>query len=230
MSQHIEKCVCCGSKNIISTTVLWQSLINDWQISQPEVDYINKQQGLHCNDCKSNLRSMTLANSLMRCFNYKGLFKNFVQEEKIRNLKILEINEAGSLTFFLSQIFGHTLKIYPEIDMMNINYSDMSFDVVIHSDVLEHIKYPLRALSECYRVLKVGGYCAFTVPIIVDRLTRSREGLSPSYHGSGENYSDLLVYTEYGCDVWKQVIQVGFQECRLYSLEYPSAQALIGIK
>ncbi len=230
VSEYIKKCVCCGSENITSTTVLWQSLINEWQISNQEIDYINKQQGLHCSDCKSNLRTMVLATSIMKFFNYQGLFKNFVQEDSIKDLKILEINEAGNLTFFLSQISEHTLKIYPEIDMMNIDYPDRYFDIVIHSDVLEHIKYPLRALSECYRILKIGGGCAFTVPMIVDRLTRRREGLPPSYHGSGQNYSDFLVYTEYGCDVWKHIIESGFQECRLYSLDYPAAQAWVGVK
>lgn len=84
--------------------------------------------------------------------------------------------------------------------------------------------------SECYRVLKCGGYCAFTVPIIVDRPTTSREGLPPSYRGCGDNRPDYLVYTEYRCDAWKQTIQAGFQECRLFSIDYPSDQALVAVK
>lgn len=85
-------------------------------------------------------------------------------------------------------------------------------------------------LSECCRVLKSDDFCSFTIPMIVDRVTISREGLPPSYHGSGEEKSDLLVYTEYGCDAWKHVIKAGFQECRIFSLEYPSAQALVAVK
>jgi SAM-dependent methyltransferase len=142
----------------------------------------------------------------------------------------IEINEAGSLTRFLTQLPGHTLKVYPELDIMGMALADLSFDLVIHSDVLEHIKHPIRGLSECYRVLKYSGYCAFTVPIIVDRLTASREGLPPSYHGCGDNRPDYLAYTEYGCDAWKHFIQAGFQECRLFSIDYPSAQALVGVK
>ncbi|MBW4576930.1 MAG: methyltransferase domain-containing protein [Aphanothece sp. CMT-3BRIN-NPC111] len=172
---------------------------------------------------------MILARSIMKCLNYEGLFKNFIKQEKLQKLKVLEINEAGNLTSFLSKWPGHTLKAYPEINMMCINYPDMYFDLVVHSDVLEHIKYPVRGLSECYRVLKQGGYCAFTVPMVVDRLTVTREGLPPSYH-SGEKRQDFQVYTEYGCDDWKQLIQAGFQECRIFSLEYPSAQALVGVK
>ncbi|MBD2774695.1 class I SAM-dependent methyltransferase [Iningainema tapete] len=223
-------CYCCGSSNLKSQDVLWQELIDEWRIARYEVEYINRQQGLHCLECYSNLRSMALAVSIMRCFGYKGLFKDFVKQPKIQDLQILEINEAGSLTQFLSGIPGHTLKVYPDIDMMNINLADTSFDLVVHSDVLEHIQHPIRGLSECYRVLKPGGFCAFTIPMIVDRLTVYRAGLPPSYHGSKENKSDFLVHTEYGCDAWKHVIQAGFQECRIFSLEYPSAQAFVAVK
>jgi SAM-dependent methyltransferase len=223
-------CFCCGSSKIEAHDVLWKELTDEWQISNYEVKYINKQQGLYCVECQSNLRSMTLALSIMRCFGYKGLLKDFVREKQYQNLQILEINEAGSLTRFFTELPGHILKVYPELDMMSMTLADLSFDLVIHSDVLEHIKHPIRGLSECYRVLKYGGYCAFTVPIIVDRLTASREGLPPSYHGCGDNRPDYLVYTEYGCDAWKHAIQAGFQECRLFSIDYPSAQALVGVK
>jgi SAM-dependent methyltransferase len=224
-------CCCCGSSNFTNHDVLWQELINQWRISSYEVEYINRQQGTTCTECNSNLRSIALAFAIMRSLNYTGLFKDFVKEEKVQHLQILEINEAGNLTQFLQQIPGHYLSSYPESDMMNLKFQDMSFDLILHSDVLEHIKYPIRALSECYRVLKPSGYCAFTIPIIVDRLTTSREGMQSSYHGSPDNLqNDLIVHTEYGCDSWIQVMKAGFQECRLFSVEYPSAQALVAVK
>ena len=223
-------CYCCGSTHFKLNEILWKELIDEWRLSDYEVNYINRQQGLSCQVCQSNLRSMALAMSIMRCFEYKGFFVDFVKEEKTKKLQILEINEAGGLTKFLAELPGHNLKFYPEIDLMNMMIADKSVDLVVHSDVLEHIKHPVRGVSECYRVLKSGGYCAFTIPMIVDRLTVSREGLKPSYHGSGEHKPDFLVYTEYGCDAWKHVIQAGFQECRLFSIEYPCAQALVAVK
>ena len=224
-------CFCCGSSTLKLETVLWQELIDQWRISSYEVDYINRQQGLFCLNCKSNLRSMTLARAIMKCFSYEGYFKDFVKQNQLQKLRILEINEAGSLTKYLSQLSGHTLATYPQIDMMCLPFLDNSFDLVVHSDTLEHINNPVKALSECYRVLKPKGICSFTVPIIIDRLTRSREGLPPSYHGSPkQKKADFLVHTEYGSDAWKQVIEAGFDECRIYSLEYPSAQAMVGVK
>ncbi len=224
-------CYCCGSeKKFNFQKVLWKELIEEWRISDYEVEYINRQQGEHCQDCGSNLRSQALAFAIMKCFGFKGIFQDFVREKQFQSLQVLEINEACSLMQFLQQMPGHQLKTYPQLDMMNMNIADMSFDLVIHSDVLEHVEYPVTGLSECHRILKPGGYCAFTVPIVIDRLTISRVGMSPSYHGSGDNKSDYLVRTEYGCDAWKQVIQAGFQECRIFSINYPAAQAMVAVK
>ena len=97
---------------------------------------------------------------------------------------------------------------------------------------MEHVPDPIAALSECCRLLKPGGRLAFTVPIIVDRLTRSQQNSPPSYHGypEDERRSDFMVHTEYGTDLWKQVMQAGFSECRIIGLEYPSAIALVAMK
>jgi ubiquinone/menaquinone biosynthesis C-methylase UbiE len=115
--------------------------------------------------------------------------------------------------------------------MMRMPYADGSYDLVVHSDTLEHVPEPITALAECYRVLAPGGFCAFTVPMIVDRLTRSRAGLPPSYHGNPDEQSpDFMVQTEYGCDAWKHLFLAGFQECRLMTPEFPSALALVGAR
>jgi ubiquinone/menaquinone biosynthesis C-methylase UbiE len=115
--------------------------------------------------------------------------------------------------------------------MTNLPYPDQTFDLVVHSDTLEHVPKPIEGLSECYRVLVPGGYCAFTIPIIVDRMTKNREGLPPSHHGNAEQRSaDLLVQTEYGCDAWKHLIVAGFKECRLITPEFPSALAFVGAR
>lgn len=231
MVQPIGKCNCCGSESLASTSVLWKSLIEEWRLAPSEVAYVDRQQGFHCAECRSNLRAMALAMAVMGSFNYEGLFKDFVAQKHVQKLSVLEINEAYTLSRYMAQIPGHTLGSYPQVDMSRLPYADDSFDLVMHSDTLEHVQHPVRALSECRRVLRRGGVCAFTVPIIVDRLTISRDGFPPSYHGSpGERPDDQIVHTEYGGDAWKHVVQAGFRECRIFSIEYPSAQALVGVK
>ncbi len=159
-------CYCCGSLNFKANSVLWKELIDEWRIADFEVDYINKQQGLQCAGCNSNLRSIALAFSIMKCFRYSGLFKDFVKEKQIKDLKILEINEAGSLTQFLSCLPKHTLSQYPDVDMMSMKFKDESYDLVLHSDVLEHVLHPVRGLSECRRILKPNGVCALRFQLL----------------------------------------------------------------
>lgn len=223
-------CCICGGCEFQQYTILWKELIDSWRLSAAETAYVDRQQGLVCVNCKANLRSMALARAAMQCFGYAGLFKDFVCDPGARCLHVLEINEAGGLAPFLAELPGRILKSHPEIDMMNLAIEDQSFDLVIHSDTLEHIQHPVRGLAECRRVLKPGGYCAFTVPMIVDRLTCARAGLPPSYHGNPSHPEDCLVHTEYGADAWKHVFQAGFSECRIVSLEYPAAQAFVGVR
>jgi ubiquinone/menaquinone biosynthesis C-methylase UbiE len=174
---------------------------------------------------------MALARAICRCYGFDGTLARFVQEKTSRGIRVLEINEAGRLTQFLSQLPNHRLESYPQLDMMHMHFSDETYDLVVHSDTLEHVPKPVTALTECRRVLTSGGFCAMTVPVIVDRMTADRAGLPPSYHGNAEQHADdLAVQTEYGCDAWKHFILAGFQECRLVALEYPSALAFVGVR
>ena len=224
------KCTCCGSAALTTGDVLWPELVAEWGIGPDEVAYINRQQGLRCTACGNSLRVMALARALMACHDYRGTFKDFVRTRAIRKLRVLEVNPAGDLTTFLREMAGHVLGCFPDVDMQRLPYADGSFDWVLHSDTLEHVPDPVRGLAECRRVLRPGGLCAFTVPIIVGRLTVSREGKPPSYHGSPANPLDCLVRTEYGADAWRHVVMAGFTECRIFPMDHPAAHALVGVR
>jgi SAM-dependent methyltransferase len=114
--------------------------------------------------------------------------------------------------------------------MQHLPHAEGTFDLVVHSDTLEHVPDPVRGLAECRRVLKDGGACVFTVPIVVGRLTRSRTGLPPSYHGDPDDGSGYLVHTEFGADAWTWPLAAGFADCRIVSLEHPAAHALIALR
>lgn len=221
-------CICCGSTQITYSPILWEELIQQWGLTDNEIEYTNRQQGIHCNRCRTNLRTMALAFGMMKYENYNGLFQNFVHTRKILHSHILEVNKAGNLTQFFYHLRNHNLVEYPNVDIQDLPYNDSSYDIVLHSDTLEHIPDPIRALEECYRILKPGGYCIFTVPILIEKLTRNRNGLPKSYHGSqSSSSSELLVYNEFGVDVWKYALLAGFSVVSFFSLEYPAAQSIL---
>jgi SAM-dependent methyltransferase len=222
-------CPTCGSKDFSNSKVLWTELINAWQLSENEVDYINRQQGFHCTKCFNNLRAMGLSAAILKELKFNGTLIELC--EITNEIKILEINTAGNLTAILKKISSHRLIKYPQFNMLDLAIESESFDFVIHSDTLEHIPNPERALSECLRVLRVNGKCIFTVPIIVDRMSRSRVGLAPSYHGQSDiNANDQVVFTEFGADAWQTVLKAGFSSCEIFSFEYPAALVLIARK
>lgn len=227
-TSNFECCVC-GQNAFKAHDVLWPELINSWQLSAEEVGYINRQQGFHCSACMNNLRAMALAKAILKTYRFDGTLIDFCNKNCSQS--VLEINRAGNLTGILQNLTSHRLIEYPEFDLMELDVPSESYDLVIHSDTLEHIPNPERALSECRRILTKDGKCIFTVPIIVDRMTRSRLGLSPSFHGQSDVLaSDQLVFTEFGANFWQIVLTAGFSSCEIFSFEYPSALAIIARK
>lgn len=221
------ECSVCGGTAFVHDRVLWDTLIAEWQLSPEEADYIDRQQGTHCTVCSSNLRSIALANAIRASVGTTLILREFVLHPAAQLLRVLEINEAGSLSPVLRSLAGHTLASYPQTDIHALPDRDGTFDLVVHSDTLEHVSHPVHALTECRRVLKPSGSLCFTVPTVVGRLSRSREGLPKSYHGSAEtDRDDFVVHTEFGADVWAYVVRAGFAEVSLYSVEYPCALAL----
>ena len=122
-ASDLNKCPICGFDKFVYNDVLWNDLISAWELKDEEVKYINEQQGYCCERCHSNLRSMTLADSLLRYFNYNQNFQNFCENsEYSRALSVLEINEAGNLSQNLSKFRQYTIAKYPDVDMQRMLY------------------------------------------------------------------------------------------------------------
>ncbi|MEO9222570.1 MAG: class I SAM-dependent methyltransferase [Mycobacteriaceae bacterium] len=65
-------------------------------------------------------------------------------------------------------------------DALNLPFDDDSFDVVLISEVLEHVPEDARAIAELTRILKPGGVAAVTVPRAFPE--RICWALSDAYH------------------------------------------------
>jgi SAM-dependent methyltransferase len=223
-----DRCHVCGHAGFVHADVLWPDLIEAWQLAPAEVAYVNIQQGTRCEHCGVNVRSQALARALVQASGGNGTLEQCVRPEGPLDRRILEINEAGNLTPWLSRLRQHVLASYPACDITALPYPATAFDLVVHSDTLEHVRDPHQGLRECRRVLAAGGACIFTVPVIVGRLTRSRAGLPPSFHGCPEcREADFLVHTEFGADMWTAVFEAGFDRCDLVPFRYPAGLAIV---
>lgn len=220
------KCSLCGNNSFIRVPILDETLIYQWDLSPREAEYIDKQQGKMCSVCNSSLRIIALANTMLGHMNSEELLIDAIRRNPDR--KVLEINAAGDMAAFLQLYWGYEFCSYPSVDMQKMPFESNKYDFVIHSDTLEHVKDPQLALKEFLRVLKPHGALCFTVPIIVNRMTRSRDGMEKSYHGFEKE--DYLVHTEFGIDIPNFLFEAGFKAVSIHAVEYPAGLAVCGVK
>lgn len=219
------RCTVCGCNEFRFSKALWPDLINGWRLSPEEVEYINRQQGGKCTGCGNNLRSIALAKAILAACGSDLSFNAFAAQ---CSLCVLELNDAGTLHPVLSRISGHVFGAYPEVDMHALPFPASKFDLVVHSDTLEHVPNPVHALAECRRVLKPAGALCYTVPIVVGRMSADCTGVPPTYHGAPHTApEDYRVVTEFGADAWVYPMKAGFSRVEIVNLEYPAAIAMI---
>lgn len=96
---------------------------------------------------------------------------------------------------------------YHTEDLARQTFPDESFDLVITSDVLEHLPEARESMIEVARTLKTGGVHIFTVPWYKEKGTLVRAKLvsgemvhleEPDYHGNPVSADGSLVITEWG--------------------------------
>jgi len=221
-------CAICGHDQFEHTPVLWPELTSEWELTPDEAAYLDVQQGTKCRRCGSNVRSQALARAILVAAGATGTLEAHVSAGGGNTTSVLELNEAGTLSPWLSRLAGYRFAAFPEHDMQQLSFGDALFDLVVHSDTLEHVPDRRRALAECRRVLAPDGALVFTVPVVVGRLTRSRAGRPASYHGHpGCRQEDYLVHTEFGADVWTDVLAAGFVSCEAVAYRFPAGLAFI---
>jgi 2-polyprenyl-3-methyl-5-hydroxy-6-metoxy-1,4-benzoquinol methylase len=120
-------------------------------------------------------------------------------------------------------------KIAPGVlnqSLEQLTFSDESFDILITSDVMEHVRLDFSAHREILRVLKPGGIYLFTVPNFRDRretlvrvLVHDPDDPSkdefltePEYHGdaNSEEGTGALSYRSYGTEIDEILNKAGF--------------------
>lgn len=227
-------CDACGLRSHFEfSEVIGDSLAAEWRIDTTQKKVINCRESMNCLYCGCSLRLRLLARALQFTVDggADGGLEHSIQTGRYDNLAIAEINSCGVLHTILKRIPGLSYSEYasddPLIahqDLTALTYADESFDIVLTSDVLEHVPDPLAALKETYRVLRAGGVHIMTVPLLKDRKTITRTRLSDdggiehvldeSFHGSGEK--DYLVWSEFGGDFIDICREAGFEAYHLF--------------
>lgn len=115
-------------------------------------------------------------------------------------------------------------------DILQLEFADDSFDLVICNHVLEHIKDDRRAMHELYRVCRPGGTAILMVSMDSDRMQTEEEGadeqLSPAERLARFGQRDHVRI--YGRDYFYRLAEVGFKVERItFSEEENSRYALL---
>ncbi len=110
-------------------------------------------------------------------------------------------------------------------DVQRLTYADASFDLVTHTEVLEHVPDDARALRELLRVLRPGGRMVFTVPMhdgasTVERARVRDDGvvehlLEPVHHTDPLRPEGILAFRDYGSDIVDRLRAAGFEDARI---------------
>jgi SAM-dependent methyltransferase len=109
-------------------------------------------------------------------------------------------------------------------NLEQLTFSDDSFDIVITSDVMEHVRLDYKAHQEIRRVLKPNGIYLFTVPNfrhksealirikITDPSDPSKDQflMEKEYHGDPNGHDMSLCYRTYGTDLDGFLRRLGF--------------------
>ena len=206
-------CAGCGHGEFACRSIIGDELAGTWELTATERGWFDDREGHHCLHCGMSRRVRMLVWSLRAACG------------DLANLRVLHLNQVNQLQQVLQSATDVQETIYrPELsrgsdfggksnqDLEALTYSDREFDLVLHSETVEHVFDYGRALDEGLRVLRPGGFQIYTVPILHGRRTRRRAQrdersgevihlLPPSAHGcAGE---DLVVW-EFGSDFFSR--------------------------
>ena len=123
-------------------------------------------------------------------------------------------------SYIPSEVSGKQLESgYFNIDLQAIAFDDASFDVVLTSDVMEHVRNYDAAHAEIFRILKPGGAYIFNVPYderaaenikLVDTSTdQDRFLCKPHIHGDPLT-DGVLAYRVFGRELLGELEGLGF--------------------
>ena len=187
---------------------------------------LSVRETFQCGICKASLRYREQARLILNHFSREGSERlaDLAAESEFQNLKIYEPGLIGPFRKFFQKLpHYHTSYFWDDVepgesregvqcqDLMNLTYEDDSFDLVLSSDIFEHVRKPFAGFQEVNRVLKPGGFHIFSIPFDypmpvetvyrVDTSGPEDEFILPKRYHSAPMGGKSLVYTDFGEDM-----------------------------
>ena len=179
-----------------------------------------------CGNCGASLRYREQARLILTHFSREnaGHLAELVNEAEFQHLRIYEPGLIGPFRQIFKNMPGyHSSYFWKDVvpgeyrddvqcqDLMSLTYTDNFFDLVLSSDIFEHVRKPFAGFREVNRVLKPGGFHIFSIPSQCPMPSRtvSRVDTSgpedvyvlPRHYHSAPMGGKSLVYTDFGKDM-----------------------------
>lgn len=194
------------------------------------------RETLECRHCESWMRIRVLAAGLVEEVNLRSGSKvsNICGlSPLLDDMDILDTDATGIIARRLSsapsyktshyqpdRAFGRQADGSYNVDLENICFPDDAFDVILTTDVLEHVRDFRRASGEMLRCLKPGGVHIFTIPcdltspftkVLIDTSTEADVFVeTPQIHGDNIS-SGVPAYRVFGRDVLDEMRLIGYE-------------------
>lgn len=194
----------------------------------------NLRESLLCEVCGSSCRNRSLASGLLHIMG-QGTVQSIAELATAPSgPRILDTDSFSPIFKFLKSADFYTGSIYmPDrpngdvlgpktlnVDLQSMPFPDESFDIILTSDVMEHVRRDDLAHREIFRCLKPGGHYVFTVPYVpgwqANQIRVDSSGsedvflMEKQYHGDPVNREGILVYRIYGQELLVQLQRLGF--------------------
>lgn len=201
------------------------------------VDVQNLRESCLCSNCKSTNRQRQIAFVLCSTISDRTgkAIRSLADITDDLGLSIYNTESSGPVhnqlrkygSYTCSEYFGNDIRAGESVDgvqnqdLMKLTFANGSFDIILSSDVFEHVSDPYKAHGEVYRVLKKGGCHIFTVPFhqqsyLDEQLAKETGGKTlymrePIYHGDPIRADGVLVYTIFSMEMLVKLAKIGFQ-------------------
>lgn len=200
----------------------------------------NHREFGHCVLCRASNRKRQICYLLRKELRLKNIGKittaaSILSTESsggLHNSLKHNINYISSEYFGDAHKSGEMVNGILHVNLLDTHFEDNTFNVVLSSDVMEHIPDPYQAFREIHRILAPGGVHFFTVPfyqthyfdekraeIIDGQLVHHME---PMYHLDPLSPNGILVYNIFSIEMILNLSKIGYRTTmhKLYDLRY----------